>query len=114
MYASDSALSSANYDFRRDFGAIAKPGVTRCIEAQGFDPHQPYDDEYGLERWRVGQVYARELFGGLRHCQKIFERGETPVEFEIYGLKDWTRDGVESYVGQRLEGIIDSCKRGAE
>jgi hypothetical protein len=101
--------SIPSYDFRKEFSAIATPGVYRYLRECGFDPDAPPD---GLDDcWEAGQAYIKELWRGLKGIQRDYRERGYSADFELYDIKDWTRESVASFVEQRLEDILDSCNR---
>ena len=41
MYIDTACNASTFYDFRKDFSAIATPGLHRYLRAEGYDPDEP-------------------------------------------------------------------------
>jgi hypothetical protein len=62
MYTAQARASSANYDFRRDFSAIARPGMIAYQKACGFDPDEPSDGEFD-DCWAAGDDYVKRNYG---------------------------------------------------
>jgi hypothetical protein len=74
MYMQTIDASSAIYDFRRDFTALAKPGLDRYLRECGYDPDEPPD---GLDDcWGTGQAYVCGLWRYLKSHQGLAELGE--------------------------------------
>jgi hypothetical protein len=66
-------LSSRNYDFRKDFSDIARPGLVRYLRECGYDPNEPPD---GLDDcWFTAQEYVCGLWRYLKSHQGLAEMG---------------------------------------
>jgi len=112
MYMQTSCASSAFYDFRHDFSAIATPGLHRYLRECGYDPDEPSSEIDDC--WESGKVYVAGLFRGLKSAQSDYrEFGQSP-DLEVYAIKDWSRESVAAYVERRLEGILDDVRNPVE
>jgi archaellum biogenesis ATPase FlaH len=122
-YAHSASKSSHVYDFRKDFSALAKPGLARLMQAQGYEPDEPEPLD---DCAQSAKSYLVELFSCLRRVQDDFRdyeawrvRDESPdcvpfhecvpsADADLYGVKEWSREGAQSYIDQRLEDILTS------
>jgi hypothetical protein len=105
MYTAQACASSANYDFRCDFSDIARPGMIAYQKASGFDPDEPPDGEFD-DCWAAGNAYVKKLWRHLKSLQRDYRDRGYSDDLELYGVEDWTREGVATYVEARLGDII--------
>ena len=108
MYATQTRASSASYNFRSDFSAIARPGLRRFLEASGYDPDAAPD---GLDDcWGCANEYVKSLWRALQSAQLDHRlQLDTPG----YDINTWTRESVTAYVDERLEGILEDARDAA-
>ena len=76
----------------------------RYLEACGFDPNEPAD---GLDDcWDAGQAYIKGLWRALKSIQRDLRDRGASDDLETYGIADWTRERVATYVEARLGDIL--------
>jgi hypothetical protein len=99
----NATLSSYSYDFRKDFSDIAQPGLHRYLDAVGAPPD---NGDWVNLRWYPAKQYVRELWNGLNSIQRDCRKRGHSDDFELYDIKDWTRESVATYVEARLGDIL--------
>jgi hypothetical protein len=105
-YQAQASESSLVYDFRKDFSAIAAPGMRRYMRACGYEPDAPSTEIDDC--WEYGKNYVSGLFRGLRRVQNDFREFGRSADADIYDVSQWSREGAQSYIDQRLEDILTS------
>ena len=79
------------------------PGLHRYLDAAGAPPD---NGDWVNLRWYPGEQYVRPLWRHLKSVQRDYhERGHSD-DFELYDIKDWTRESVAAYVEALLEDIL--------
>jgi RecA-family ATPase len=101
------APSKRDYDFRKDFSAISLPGVSKVLVAINA---RADNGSFSSLRWLPAKAYILQLWNTLRSLQHNYREFGIHGDaiFEMYNIRDWTRESVQAYVDQRLDEIIES------
>ena len=108
MYMQTIGASSAPYDFRKDFSAIATPGLHRYLRECGYDPDEPSSEIDDC--WESGRDYSAGVFRALMAAQSDYRDFGQSADLELYGIESWSRESVAAYVARRLAGILDDLR----
>jgi hypothetical protein len=104
-----STIAPERYDFRKDFSSVIQSGLKRYLESCGWNPDAPINPDEPLDDcWEGAKVYVCGLWRALRRAQEDCREFDYSPDLDIYGIKDWTREGVQAYIDQRLEDILQS------
>jgi hypothetical protein len=74
----EASKSSTNYDFRKDFDSIARPGLIRYLKHLGYGVDEGEDEDpndIDLTYYTDAKRYSRQLWKALEEAQEFCELG---------------------------------------
>jgi RecA-family ATPase len=105
--------SSANYDFRRHFDSISRPGVVRYLKHLGYGVDEVEDENDGdldPTYYTDAKTYAWRLFKALHEAQEFCELGVAMPGYPE--ITTWSLESAIELANTRLEDMLGATEDG--